>query len=345
MSERIDCAVIGAGVVGLAVARELALARREVIILEAEDAIGTHTSSRNSEVIHAGIYYPTHSLKARFCVEGKHLLYAYCREREIPHRQTGKVIVATDESEREAVGSYIDKAAANGVDDLRLLSAQEMSEMEPALKSVAGVFSPSTGIIDSHALMLSLQGDAENAGGMAAIVGSDLETIEAITSDWRANERALWVANVNAPGQVVVAGAAKDIASLAEQARELGLRRVVPLKVSGAFHTPLMAGAQAELDTALATERFVAGSFPIWTNLYAAPAEDTAAALSGQLVGRVRFSESLLAMSAAGAEAFVHIGPGDVTAGMAKRTAKGATVITVSSLEDIGPAVERLAVV
>lgn len=167
MSERIDCAVIGAGVVGLAVARELALAGREVIILEAEDAIGTHTSSRNSEVIHAGIYYPTNSLKARFCVEGKHLLYAYCREREIPHRQTGKVIVATDGSERDAVGGYIEKAAANGVDDLRLLSAQEMSEMEPALKSVAGVFSPSTGIIDSHALMLSLQGDAENAGGMA----------------------------------------------------------------------------------------------------------------------------------------------------------------------------------
>jgi len=166
VSENIDCAVIGAGVVGLAIARELALAGREVIILEAEEAIGTHTSSRNSEVIHAGIYYPRNSLKARFCVEGKHLLYAYCRERAIPHRQTGKVIIATDESERTAVGSYIDKAAANGVDDLRWLSQQELSEMEPALRGVAGVFSPSTGIIDSHALMLSLQGDAENAGAM-----------------------------------------------------------------------------------------------------------------------------------------------------------------------------------
>jgi L-2-hydroxyglutarate oxidase LhgO len=167
VSEKIDCAVIGAGVIGLAVARELALAGREVIILEAEDAIGTHTSSRNSEVIHAGIYYPKDSLKARFCVEGKQLLYAYCRERDIGHRQIGKVIVAADDSERAAVASYIDKAAANGVDDLRLLSAQELSELEPALRGVAGVFSPSTGIIDSHALMLSLQGDAENAGAMA----------------------------------------------------------------------------------------------------------------------------------------------------------------------------------
>jgi len=166
VTEKIDCAVIGAGVVGLAIARELALAGREVIILEAEEAIGTHTSSRNSEVIHAGIYYPKGSLKARFCVEGKQRLYAYCEERDIAHRRVGKVIIATDESERAAVGGYIDKATANGVDDLRWLAPAELAEMEPALRGVAGVFSPSTGIIDSHALMLSLQGDAENAGAM-----------------------------------------------------------------------------------------------------------------------------------------------------------------------------------
>lgn len=166
MTERIDCAVIGAGVVGLAVARELALAGREVIILEAEDAIGTHTSSRNSEVIHAGIYYPQGSLKARLCVEGKELLYAYCRERGVPHERIGKVIVAADESERAAVGGYIDKAKANGVDDLYWLSQQELIDLEPALSCVGGVFSPSTGIIDSHALMLAFQGDAENAGAM-----------------------------------------------------------------------------------------------------------------------------------------------------------------------------------
>ena len=166
MAEKIDCAVIGAGVVGLAIARELALAGREVIILEAEEAIGTHTSSRNSEVIHAGIYYPKGSLKALFCVEGKQLLYAYCLERDIAHRRIGKVIIATNDSEKTAVGGYIEKAAANGVGDLRWLSVGELSEMEPALRGVAGVFSPSTGIIDSHALMLSLQGDAENDGAM-----------------------------------------------------------------------------------------------------------------------------------------------------------------------------------
>ena len=166
MSEQIDCAVIGAGVVGLAVARALALAGREVIVLEAEDAIGTHTSSRNSEVIHAGIYYPENSLKARFCVEGKKLLYDYCRERDVPHEQIGKIIVAADETELDAVGGYIDKARANGVNDLRWLSGDELSEMEPAVRCVGGVLSPSTGIIDSHAYMLSLQGDAENAGAI-----------------------------------------------------------------------------------------------------------------------------------------------------------------------------------
>lgn len=187
--------------------------------------------------------------------------------------------------------------------------------------------------------------DGEPAGTMAAVMGPDLNTVEAFVAEWRAAGGALWVANVNAPGQVVLAGAAADIASLAAKARELGLRRVIPLKVSGAFHTPLMAHAQSQLDEALAAARFAEGSFPIWTNLHAAPVADSAAALSGQLVGRVRFSESLDAMRAAGAEAFVHIGPGDVTAGMAKRTADGATVITVSSLESVGPAVERLAVV
>ncbi len=166
MSEQIDCAVIGAGVVGLAVARALALAGREVIVLEAEDAIGTHTSSRNSEVIHAGIYYPQGSLKARLCVTGKQLLYQYCRERAVPHARVGKIIVAHDDAERSTVGSYIEKASANGVNDLRWLSDAELADMEPAIECVGGVISPSTGIIDSHALMLALQGDAENAGAI-----------------------------------------------------------------------------------------------------------------------------------------------------------------------------------
>ena len=166
MTERIDCAVIGAGVVGLAIARELALAGREVIVVESEDAIGTHTSSRNSEVIHAGLYYPEGSLKARLCVSGKQLLYAYCAERGVPHRNTGKIVVATTDEEIPKLEDYIAKAAANGVTDLRWLSRAELHELEPEVNCVAGFLSPSTGIIDSHALMLAYQGDAENHGAV-----------------------------------------------------------------------------------------------------------------------------------------------------------------------------------
>lgn len=166
MAERIDCAVIGAGVVGLAVARALALAGREVLVLEAEAGIGEHTSSRNSEVIHAGIYYPRGSLKARFCVEGKRLLYDYCRERGVPHANCGKIVVASRAEEIEAVLKYIPTAAAAGVHDLREMDVAEVREREPEVIAVAAVFSPSTGIVDSHALMLALQGDMENAGGV-----------------------------------------------------------------------------------------------------------------------------------------------------------------------------------
>jgi L-2-hydroxyglutarate oxidase LhgO len=162
MAEKVDCAVIGAGVVGLAIARELALAGREVIILEAENAFGTHTSARNSEVIHAGIYYQTGSLKARLCVAGRKALYHYCAERGVNHRRIGKIIVATDETQLEGLKKYKAQAEINGVDDLRLLSRDELAQMEPAVVSVAGFLSPSTGIIDSHGLMLAYLGDAEN---------------------------------------------------------------------------------------------------------------------------------------------------------------------------------------
>ena len=165
--ERVDCVVLGAGVVGLACARALALAGREVLLLEAAEGIGTGTSSRNSEVIHAGIYYPTGSLKARFCVEGRERLYAYCAERGVPFARLGKLIVAADDAEVSTLGIIRAKAAANGV-DLVPLAAAEACAMEPQLRCAAALHSPMTGIVDSHALMLALQGDAEEAGALVA---------------------------------------------------------------------------------------------------------------------------------------------------------------------------------
>ncbi len=165
MTTDIDCIVIGAGVVGLAIARALAQSGREVLLAEASEAIGTGTSSRNSEVIHAGIYYPAGSLKAELCVRGKQLLYAYCTERGIAHQRLGKLIVATTDAEAASLTGIAAKAAANGVHDLRALSGAEAMALEPALQCSAALLSPSTGIVDSHGLMLALQGDAENAGG------------------------------------------------------------------------------------------------------------------------------------------------------------------------------------
>src|SRR5690242_1178783 len=159
--EKLDAVVIGAGVVGLAVARELAAAGREVVILEAEDAIGTHTSSRNSEVIHAGIYYPKGSLKARACVEGKRLLYEYCESHGVPFRNCGKLIVATNEAQINELEAIKAKAHANGVTDVDFIPVQKARGWEPELSCVAALHSPSTGIIDSHTLMLAYLGDAE----------------------------------------------------------------------------------------------------------------------------------------------------------------------------------------
>src|SRR5215470_15107495 len=166
--EDVDCVVIGAGVVGLAVARALALSGREVIVLEAAEGIGTETSSRNSEVIHAGIYYPKGSLMALSCVAGRRLLYAYCESHGVPYRNCGKLIVATSEAESARLTEIKGRAEANGVEGMRLLSAQEATKMETNLHCTAALFSPATGIIDSHAYMLALQGDAENAGAMFA---------------------------------------------------------------------------------------------------------------------------------------------------------------------------------
>ncbi len=167
--EHLDCVVSGAGVVGLAIARRMALAGREVVILEAEESFGTHTSARNSEVIHAGIYYASGSLKAQLCVPGKQALYRYCAEHDVQHRNIGKVVVACEEAQVPAMHKYMAQGKTNGVDDLRLLSNPELARLEPNVRAAAGFYSPSTGIIDSHGLMLAYLGDAESRGAALAL--------------------------------------------------------------------------------------------------------------------------------------------------------------------------------
>jgi L-2-hydroxyglutarate oxidase LhgO len=166
--EQVDCVVIGAGVVGLAIARQLAMAGREVLICEAEGQIGQHCSSRNSEVIHAGLYYPTGSLKARLCVQGRAMLYRYCAERHIPHQRIGKLLLANTAADLPRLQDIARRAAANGVDDLQWLDAAGVRALEPQLHAHAALLSPSTGIIDSHALLQALLADAEAHGAQLA---------------------------------------------------------------------------------------------------------------------------------------------------------------------------------
>ena len=166
--DNIDCIVIGAGVVGLAVARRLAEAGRDVLVLESHPAIGMETSSRNSEVIHAGLYYPSGSLKASLCVAGRDALYAYCAERGVAHSRCGKLIVATSAAQHGRLAEIAAQAHANGCTEVALLDAADAIAMEPALRCTAALHSPMTGVIDSHGYMLSLQGDAERAGAVFA---------------------------------------------------------------------------------------------------------------------------------------------------------------------------------
>jgi L-2-hydroxyglutarate oxidase LhgO len=189
--DAIQTVVIGAGVVGLAVARRLALDGQEVLLLESADAFGTGTSSRNSEVIHAGIYYPAGSLKAQLCVQGRQQLYAYCQERSVAHKQCGKLIVATSSDQVAQLSAIQAKAALNGltgVDALCLLTQAEAKALEPALQCDAALWSPSTGIVDSHALMLSYLGDFENAGGLLAL-NACFESAQVVPGDDKGTTR------------------------------------------------------------------------------------------------------------------------------------------------------------
>jgi L-2-hydroxyglutarate oxidase LhgO len=209
--EAIECLVIGAGVIGLAVARALARAGREVIVVESEGAIGEGVSSRNSEVIHAGIYYPTGLDKTPLCVDGKAMLYAFCQEFGVPHKRCGKLIVAASAAEVDKLAALKAQAEANGVTDLIWLGGKEAGALEPALVVERALLSPSTGIVDSHAFMLALRGDAEAHGAMIAF--------ETPVLTGRAGEREL-VIETGGPAPMAIA------ASLVVNAAGLGAQAV-----------------------------------------------------------------------------------------------------------------------
>ncbi|MBL8438913.1 MAG: NAD(P)/FAD-dependent oxidoreductase [Zoogloeaceae bacterium] len=220
--ERIECLVVGAGVVGLAVARALAQAGREVVIAERHGRIGSEISSRNSEVIHAGLYYPAGSLKARLCVRGRELLYAFCAERGVAHRRCGKLIVATTEAQVPALRAIAEAAWANGVKDLTRLDGAAAVRLEPAVACVAALLSPSTGIIDAHGLMLALLGDAELAGASLALQSPVAELMpesEGIGVRLEGEDgpglQARWVINCGGLGAVNLAGRTRGLPATA----------------------------------------------------------------------------------------------------------------------------------
>lgn len=224
--DHIDCVVIGAGVVGLAVARALAANGREVIVLEAAEAIGTSTSSRNSEVIHAGLYYPRGSLKAALCVRGREMLYEYCAARNVAHSRAGKLLVATAPNQIPQLEAILTRGKENGVFDLTRISGSEAQELEPALECVAAVYSPQTGIVDSHQLMLALQGDAEHNGAVIAL-RSPVESIDATTNGFVVNVGGEVPTTVRAA--CIVNSAGLHANALARRIRGLDARHVPPL--------------------------------------------------------------------------------------------------------------------
>lgn len=225
--EQTDCVVIGAGVVGLAIARELAARGRETLVLEAAGAIGTGTSSRNSEVIHAGLYYPRGSLKALSCVHGRDLLYEFCETHHVPHRRIGKLLVATSAAQVAQLKSIAVRAEENGVLDLMPLTRTEAQTLEPELECVGALFSPSTGIVDSHQLMLALLGDAERDGAVCAL-NAPVESIDVLRGG-----RFVVRTGGDAPTEIetscVINSAGLGAQALARRTRGLDPRWVPPL--------------------------------------------------------------------------------------------------------------------
>ena len=256
-----EVVVIGAGVVGLAVAQQLARAGREVLVVERNLLIGAETSSRNSEVIHAGIYYPTGSAKARLCVRGKQLLYAHCEEHKVPHDNCGKLIVATEEPQFETLRGYQRSAVANGAGDLRWVERAELQELEPAVDALAAVYSPTTGIIDSHQYMLSLQGLLESHGGMIAHdtavqsvgQGSSGGRLSVATSqggiacDWVVNSAGLWAPELAGQLDSAAPAARYGIGHYYSYAAAPFNRLVYPVAVAGGLgvHVTLDLAGQA----------------------------------------------------------------------------------------------------
>lgn len=182
--EKVDCVVVGAGVIGLAIARQLSQQQGSCLILDAETQFGSQTSSRNSEVIHAGIYYPRGSLKAQLCVEGNKSLYEYCKTKHIEHKKIGKLIVASQPSQIPQLEDIKRHALNNGVEDLIWLDQQKLRQMEPDVRGCAALFSPSTGIIDSHELMLGLLSDIEKQGGQL-VCQSQVENIRVMKNGFK----------------------------------------------------------------------------------------------------------------------------------------------------------------
>jgi L-2-hydroxyglutarate oxidase LhgO len=267
--EQVDAVVVGAGVVGLAIGRALAQRGLETLVLESETAIGTGISSRNSEVIHAGLYYPPGSLKARLCVQGRRLLYAFCESHGVPHKRCGKLVVATDQSQLGGLDSLMANAAANGVYDLQLLSAAQALALEPQLACLGAILSPSTGIVDSHGLMLALQGDLQRAGGDVAL---------------------------SAPVQGIVCGAGRHVLQVGgDEPMELAARIVVN---AAGLWAPRLAAATVGLSPAFVPRAHfskgnyyaLAGAAPFSRLVYPLPQDDWLGVhLTLDLGGQARF--------------------------------------------------------